>query len=270
MWGKVLGTLFGFLFGRIVGALLGLYVGHLFDKGMRQFHNPQGGFNRYFNISSHADRQAIFFYSTFSVMGHIAKSNGRVTQIHIQAANLLMEHMGLNEEQKREAQTAFRDGKTSGFDLTGTLQDFRRSVFSRREILQMFVEIQIQGAFSDAVIDPREHAILLSVAKTLGFSEAGLAKLIARWEAEVRFHQQQHQGHSQSRPLTKQALDDAYRLLGVGEDSSAAEIKKAYKKQMNQHHPDKLVSKGLPPEMLEMAKIKAQDIQAAYDMVRHR
>ena len=53
-------------------------------------------------------------------------------------------------------------------------------------------------------------------------------------------------------------------------DADAAEIKKAYKKQMNQHHPDKLMSKGLPPEMLEMAKAKAQDIQAAYDMVKPR
>ena len=36
---------------------------------------------------------------------------------------------------------------------------------------------------------------------------------------------------------------------------------------MNEHHPDKLVAKGLPPEMMAMAKEKAQQIQAAYDLI---
>ena len=36
---------------------------------------------------------------------------------------------------------------------------------------------------------------------------------------------------------------------------------------MLQHHPDKLVAKGLPPEMMEAAKQKTQDIQAAYDLI---
>lgn len=37
---------------------------------------------------------------------------------------------------------------------------------------------------------------------------------------------------------------------------------------MNEHHPDKLIAKGLPPEMMEIANRKAQDIQAAYDRVK--
>ena len=57
-------------------------------------------------------------------------------------------------------------------------------------------------------------------------------------------------------------------MLGVNENSSAQEVKKAYKKLMTQHHPDKLISKGLPPEMMDMAKSKAQDIQGAYDLIR--
>jgi DnaJ like chaperone protein len=36
---------------------------------------------------------------------------------------------------------------------------------------------------------------------------------------------------------------------------------------MAQHHPDKLVAKGLPPEMMDIAKQKTQDIQAAYEMI---
>jgi DnaJ like chaperone protein len=37
---------------------------------------------------------------------------------------------------------------------------------------------------------------------------------------------------------------------------------------MNQHHPDKLIAKGLPEEMMQLAKEKTQEIQAAYDRVK--
>ena len=270
MWGKVLGTFIGFATGKIFGAILGFFVGHWFDRKVRQNFERQGGFSRFVGMGSQADRQAIFFYATFSVMGHIAKSNGRVTEQHIQAANMLMKHMGLNSNQIKEAQQAFRDGKAADFDIKATLKDFRRSVFARREILQMYLEIQIQGAFSDGIIEPHERDLLFLVGKTLGFGQADVKALLSRWEAEFRFHQQQHRsgGSSQSTANAKQAMEDAYKLLGVSPDASSAEIKKAYKKQMNQHHPDKLMSKGLPPEMLEMAKAKAQDIQAAYDLVK--
>ena len=40
---------------------------------------------------------------------------------------------------------------------------------------------------------------------------------------------------------------------------------------MNQHHPDKLVAKGLPEEMIDLATRKTQDIKAAYELIKlHR
>lgn len=271
MWGKVLGTFFGFIFGRIVGALLGLYVGHLFDKSLRQNFDQSGGFGRFFSATAAADRQAIFFHTTFAVMGHVAKSNGRVNEGHIQAANLIMGHMGLGEEQKHEARQAFREGKQAEFTLDKTLKDFKRSVFGHREVLRMFLEIQIQAAYSDGVLTTQEKELLRTAAKILGFNAQEMETIFNRWEAEFRFHQQQQQNaQGRSKAATAEAIADAYRILGVSSDSSIQEIKRAYKKLMNEHHPDKLVSRGLPPEMMELAKRKTQDIQGAYDLVRQR
>jgi len=101
------------------------------------------------------------------------------------------------------------------------------------------------------------------VATALSFSEFRLQALIGRFEAEARFAR---------RPASAQPAQDAvaaaYQLLGVAADCTDAVLKKAYKKLMSQHHPDKLVSQGLPAEMLEVAKTKTQQIQAAYELVK--
>lgn len=59
-------------------------------------------------------------------------------------------------------------------------------------------------------------------------------------------------------------------MLGVEESASDAELKKAYRRLMSQHHPDKLVAKGLPEEMMRIAKEKTQEIQAAYDLIKQQ
>ena len=60
----------------------------------------------------------------------------------------------------------------------------------------------------------------------------------------------------------------ALALLGLNSDATQRDIKVAYRKLMSQHHPDKLVSQGLPKHMMELAVKKSQDIQAAYEFLK--
>ncbi|WP_440876195.1 co-chaperone DjlA [Thalassotalea sp. PLHSN55] len=258
IWGKVLGFLFGFMLSRnIFGALLGLWLGHRFDQGM--------GFN-FSNLAgpkSEADRQAAFFYSTFSVMGHVAKAKGHVSSHEIAFATAYMDKLGLNAQLRQQAQDAFREGKMAGFPINDCLAKFKRSCAGRPDILLLFLEIQIQVAFADGDLDAEEHDALRNIAKQLGFSVKELDNLLEMIMAGASFHQ----GQAGQTVNKGKQLEDAYKVLGVSKDASKAEIKKAYRKLMAQHHPDKLIAKGLPPEMMEVAKEKTQDIQAAYDLI---
>ena len=259
-WGKIFGFLFGFMLTRnIFGAVIGLWIGHFFDRGTST--NFDGLYQR-----KEADRQAAFFYCTFSVMGFVAKAKGRVTEHEIAFANAYMDKLGLKGELRKEAQDAFRDGKTAGFPLNARLAKFKESCRGRNDLLLLFLEIQIQVAFADGNLESVEREVLHNIASTLGFSARELDRLFDMIIAGAKFHQQQGQGQHGGVSSEKQ-ISRAYRLLGVKESDSDRDIKKAYRKLMSQHHPDKLVAKGLPKQMMDQAKQKAQDIQSAYEMV---
>jgi len=283
IWGKILGALFGFMFLKIPGAILGLLVGHFFDKAYRQDFNQLGGFGRFFTDQDNLKQQAIFFHSLFSALGHLAKSDGKVTDREIQIATALMDEMRLTGDARREAQDAFREGKARDFPLIDTLKGFYEASHGRRDILQVFLEILIQAAFADSQLSQAEYNVLEKVAKPLGFRRRDLDYLISMYEAEIRFRQRAHSGagqraHSgagqrqrqQSAYSEQQSLDDAYRILGVASSEDEKTIKRAYRKRMSEHHPDKLVSKGLPEQAMEIAKKKAQDIQSAYELIKQK
>ncbi len=274
IWGKVLGVLFGFMFGRIPGAILGLIVGHMFDRGYSRDFNQMGGFSRFFANQDDVKSQAIFFHALFSVMGHIAKADGKVTDAEIRIATNLMDQMGLQGDVRREAQQAFREGKASDFPVDDTLTEFVQSCHGKRDILQVFLEILIQAAYVDGHLDKKESDVLEKVAKKLNFKQHELLYLLSMYEAEMRFRQsgRHSRGHGNRNQTSgydaKQNLSDAYKILGVQTNDDAKSIKRAYRKLMSEHHPDKLISKGLPKQAIELSKAKTQDIQSAYELIK--
>ncbi|NAW99070.1 MULTISPECIES: co-chaperone DjlA [unclassified Vibrio] len=276
IFGKILGAFFGFLFGGPFGAFFGLFLGHQFDKARRL---NQAGFktSSFGSGPSQTERQDEFFKAAFAVMGHVAKSKGQVTKEEIQLATIMMERMNLHGEQRKAAQDAFREGKESGFPLEEVLERVRLSTGGRFDLLQFFLELQISAAFADGDVHPSERNVLHKIARSLGFSSDQLERRLRMQEAAFRFQQGgnfggQQQGYQQSGQWQQAAqaerLTDAYDVLGVSEDADAKEIKRAYRKLMNEHHPDKLMAKGLPPEMMNVAKEKSQEIQNAYDLIK--
>jgi len=250
-WGTLLGGTLGYMFGGPLGALLGAALGRNFDRGIK-LTDEHGTFG-----AGQQERvQAAFFTATFSVMGHIAKADGEVTAEEISATESIMGRMQLNALQRKAAIRLFNEGKKDSFPLHDVLQQFRRECMRRRNLVQMFLEIQIATAMADGHMHASEKRILFTIGDQLGFDRAEIEHLFS------------FSGSGPSSGGTRQApISNAYKLLGIEKSASDAEVKKAYRRMMSQHHPDKLIAKGLPEEMIKLATEKTQQIKAAYEQI---
>ncbi|MBF0470340.1 MAG: co-chaperone DjlA [Gammaproteobacteria bacterium] len=269
-WGKLFGGTFGMMFGGPLGALLGAALGHKFDKGLDFFKEMGGGQSRWSSPGEVERVQSAFFTATFAVMGAVAKADGHVSSHEIAMARQIMDQMQLNAEQREIAQKLFNEGKQPQFPLDDAVEQLRQECHRRRNLLRMFLEIQIHAAFADGTMEEREREILLHIATILGFS-AKEFQLMERMVAAVYSFHQRQEGANRGRGkgvVSASELQAAYELIGVSSQASDDEVKRAYRQLMSRHHPDKLVSKGLPEEMMKMATIKTQEIKSAYDLIR--
>lgn len=265
--GKLFGGTFGFLMGGPLGAILGTALGHHFDQGMEGINRDE---QSKFQPGEQHRIQMAFFTATFSVMGHVAKADGKVSQEEIELANTLMTNMELSGKMRETAQKLFAEGKSSRFPLDEALEQFRVECHRRSTLIRMFIEIQLQAAYADGVLDPAEESLLLHICGRLNISRFEYTRLKTILQAQQRFSETGYDNfrqRTQTKP-TKPNVGDAYAVLGLKSSASDTEVKRAYRRLISQHHPDKLVAKGLPEEMMKLATEKTQKIRKAYELIQ--
>ena len=250
-WGKLIGGIIGLMRGGIVGAVLGVFIGHMVDR----FLSGLSGSNR---------TRDSFFRALFSTIGQISKVDGRVTKKEIEAAEALMQRLQLTEAERRQAILFFQKGKDPNFDLHGTLQEFATHSKLRYELRIMFMELLLEAAVSDGKLSVGEDAILERVRTVLKIPINVFIAMLRAREVEPQPGSRNHRP-AVNRP---QSLSHSYAALGLKAEASAQEVKRAYRKLVSQYHPDKLSSQGLPDEVMEMAKRRVREINAAYDRIK--
>lgn len=258
IFGKFLGAFFGYLLFGPLGIFFGFMLGHAFDKGLAlNIQKPE----KVENVST----QAAFFQATFSIMGYLAKIDGRINEQEIAVARTIMAQMQLSDLQKKDAIEWFHLGKSEEFQLQSVLMHLIQECGHHFQLKQLFLEIQIQAVLIDGEMHQNEYDVLQILAKALRVPKFMLDQMIVRTEAMDRAHYTH--SHTRSNATASTTLQEAYHVLGVQASASSIEIKKAYRRLMNKYHPDKLVAKGLPAGMMKLATEKAQKIQAAYDLI---
>ena len=250
---KLIGIIAGYLLLGFWGGLLGYFVGSVADR-IRIY--GTGGMNPLQNVL----RQAVFLETVFISMGKLAKADGHVSQDEIEHVELFMQKLGMTAEHRLQAIAWFKQGADADFDIKPTYKRFMSVCGHTKNLKQVLLVYLIVMALADGHFHPAEEALLAEIAGNLGFDHAAFKQMMDM------VLNQSHFGGGQANPV--QALEDAYKALGVTKDNTDAEIKRAYRKLISQYHPDKLMGQGLPEDMIAMATEQAKEIQLAYDLIK--
>jgi DnaJ like chaperone protein len=258
--GKLTGGLLGGLVLGPIGAALGLLLGHQFDEQSEAGAGPALAED----LAAVGER---LFRTTFHVMGYLAKSDGRVSELEIAAARAVMQDLRLNDAQVRHAIGCFSEGKQAGYDVDGELAALARSCRGRPDLARIFIEIQVRAALAGNNLEGPVRPLLARMAGALGVSALEMMHI----EAVLRI---QRSGFAEGMGGTAAArdreLEEAYRVLETQAGASDEDVAKAYRRQLQRHHPDKLKANGLPESMLAHAKQRTQQIIEAWELVRER
>jgi len=264
MWaGRLIGTVLGYITFGIFGAILGFIIGGLFDRGL-QNSRALGGFGQP-SAEALEHVQAVFFKTVFSLMGHLAKADGRVSEEEVAHTEAFMAQLGMTADHRREAIALFQNGAATDFSLDNTLSEFMAVCGRHQNLRQMLLVYLIGVALADGTLDRTEEAVLGRVAEAVGYSRVAFEQLLSMIRAQDQFSRQHYNG---TRPASASDIEAAYRALGVDRNANDRELKKAYRRLMSEFHPDKLMGQGVPEDMIKVATERSQEVQVAYDMIR--
>ena len=258
-WGKIIGTVAGLATLKPWLAVLGLFLGHQFDRGFAERFSK---FEREGVASGRVSED--FVRPLFQCMGHLAKSDGRVSEDEIRAARMIMHRLGLGPAAVRRAIHWFDEGKRPGFALLATLRDARRSGARGAERRTLFVRLLLEVALAKEALSTQERALIWKFCTELDVGRVELAQLEAMIRAQKGFRR------SPAGDADAARVRDAYDVLGVTSDAPNEEIKKAYRRLMNRIHPDKIAGSNPDADAIAEAERRTREVRNAYEMLKAR
>ncbi len=245
--GKMIGGTIGFAVGGPIGAVAGAAFGHEFvDKKEKKYLSSQPGIHQ--SLSSQEQAQLVFFTAAFSMLAKICKADGKVSPQEIATVEAFMkQELQLDLNGQQTAQNIFRQAINSPEQFEAFAIQFYSVFNTQSHILELMMDVLLRVSSADGQISASEEELLFAAAGIFRFSDAEFSRLKSKY--------------------VKQA-NKFYAVLKCDEQSSNEEIKKQYRKLVNEYHPDKIEAKGLPEEFIKFANDKFIQIQEAYEVVK--
>lgn len=267
MMGKIIGAIVGWLLLRSpAGLFIGFVVGHLYDQGRRQ----RSRVPRFDND---------FISALFTFAGALSKSDGRVSEPEIAATEALMARLALDPQARRFAIERFNAGKQLDSDVGHAVAALRSWTGGRRDFGFMVLDLLLDVLFAEGALVPAKKRLLLRLCAALNIAPHEVGAVAAMkgharaWaqaggEPGWRSSPGARAGPGARRPPPPRASEmNPYDVLGVERSMPEREVKRAYRKLMSQHHPDKLGS-DVPETVRRRAEERARQINAAWERIQ--
>ncbi|HOX70693.1 MAG: co-chaperone DjlA [Dokdonella sp.] len=251
--GKVVGAILGLIvFRNFFGMLIGAFAGHMFDLSVVQSRRQGGG--------------SSFIEPLFAFAGALAKSDGRVSEQEIRACERLMDRLRLDADLRRVAIEQFNVGKAPEFEVHRVVSELRAWTRGRRDLAFLLLDMLLDLVYAEGTLAANKLDMVRKLCWALGVSDAELAAVSAMKGYGPAYSGPQGGYSGQRPPRNTVPAADPYVVLGIPRESDPRDIKRAYRKLMSQHHPDKLGN--VPAELKHGAEARAREINAAYERIK--
>ena len=234
IWGSLLGGVIGFSLGGPFGALLGSFLG--------------GKISRISSSSSFASQQnsqQIFALSLIILSAKLSKADGRVSKEELIAVK---EKLQIPDSEIDQVAKIFNKAKDESTGYEPYAKQISEIFKGNQNVLEEVINILFYIAEADGHVSNEEDSMIANIAFIFGLS------------------QNQYESIKESRKSSDKL--NPYIVLESQPTDDLKSIRKKYIKLSKEHHPDLLISKGVPIEVINESKNKMRAINAAWDQIQ--
>ncbi len=190
-------------------------------------------------------KDAAFTLALVALSAKMAVADGVVTVSEVRAFKSIVEiPAGEAKQIERFFSLAQRD--VAGY--RSYARKIRKLFQDSPETLEHVLDALFHIASADGMIHEGELEYLRNVADIFGFDGARFEQISAQF-------------------IMGDGGRDPYLVLGLVPEASDEEVKRVYRRLIMEHHPDRLMAKGVPEELIAIATTRVAAINAAYDLV---
>jgi len=234
IWGSLIGGFVGFSFAGPIGALIGSMIGGRISSARRT------GFQRGF-----APPQQVFAIALIILTAKLAKADGQVSKEELIA---IKNKLKIPDSEIDQVKKIFNKAKEDSLGYEPYAQQIAQIYKNNSVVLDEIINILFYIAEADSKVSDSEIAMIRNIAKIFGINK------------------NQFEGIRESRKGSDKL--NPYVVLDCDPNDDFATIRKKYLNLSKKHHPDVLVSKGVPKEVIEESKKKMRAINSAFDRIK--
>ena len=235
IWGSLIGGMIGFSLGGPFGMLLGSLIGGKISRAKAR----SSGFG------SFAQPQQVFALSLIVLSAKLSKADGQVSREELIAVK---EKLKIPESELDQVGKIFNKAKEEKTGYEPYAKQIAQIYIGNINVLEEVINILFYIAEADGNVSDSEMRMIENIARIFGLNEV------------------QINGIKESRKSSDKL--NPYIVLESKTDDSVEVIRKRYLKLSKEHHPDLLVSKGVPKEVIDESKAKMRAINSAWDQIQ--